>query len=993
MAQNMGIFVGFCLLCMATACKKNSDCPSKWCEGGTLLSSGSCQPQRPDGQQAKGGSRLWDYNICLAGTGQCGICGNTVPDGSVCTSNSDCTSVWCEGRGSCSGRCKARKADGTRISCTDVISIGSGGCDYNICEARAGKCGVCGNTVPDGSTCSENPDCKSGWCEGFPSVGCKGTCKPKLDDGVKISCNDPTKVSSAGCDYNQCKAGQGKCGICGAKVPSGTPCSAQSDCSSGVCRLPTGILGTSAGCNGMCVDPLPDGSTLPRLSWPIKGAYYDYSECKAKNGICGVCGTTVGEGALCSASSDCATATTTGPGLCCGGLAGGRISVNCQGTCVQVSPSACPTLVDLKALKAAGQALLDAAKKFGECLVKEVVESTRDEYSCEFSGSPGDMTAKLSCASLDPEKARRLAAADESGSWARRFGYSSAEAAHAAPVAGYYLGQPEEHGAADGRQLLGIGSAAAPKSSKLACKQNTNCQGGAALSVVANLDFKPKLTVEADAKGGKVTVHLEGDMKGTAGFGVIAAGSCTMEKDYYFPEAPKPVATYCFYALCVTVMIQGSLTLNVEGSLKATANAEYHTLYKVLGKATLDLTGDTLDQSANADFSVTKVSDWWKLRAAGEMSASVSVKIGPVVTILLVPGVFASVIPYVMGEVSLYGVMSYEQSSADKPPEGITAVSWPTDSDVCSSSPKAAKKANITQTAGKKSKKAPASSSGQGKGFSVSADLVGIEGQCFASGLALVTGVEATVLGPHRSISDLTELTLSQVGLAAINCAGKQITGKDDFDAASGVKSLVSSLIEKIPQNPIDAIPVLQTEVCFDLWGDYVGDSSCLCQVGCARRQGDDSCKAPGAPGSGFASAGQGRSCSLLLLCMLLSLQVRRGFSVEIEGKLPRPPWQEPQDLSWYYQQQKSFLSDLKVAEDRHEAWNSKVVTQHEEIENLRAQVRAIQSERDGTRKDLKEALRERDEWQVSALRAMSSKEFRSSVDSLEVGRRRPLPP
>ncbi|CAE8717515.1 unnamed protein product, partial [Polarella glacialis] len=101
----------------------------------------------------------------------------------------------------------------------------------------------------------------------------------------------------------------------------------------------------------------------------------------------------------------------------------------------------------------------------------------------------------------------------------------------------------------------------------------------------------------------------------------------------------------------------------------------------------------------------------------------------------------------------------------------------------------------------------------------------------------------------------------------------------------------------------------------------------------------------------------------------------------------------EPQDLSWYYQQQKSFLSDLKVAEDRHEAWNSKVVTQHEEIENLRAQVRAIQSERDGTRKDLKEALRERDEWQVSALRAMSSKEFRSSVESLEVGRRRPLPP
>lgn len=119
----------------------------------------------------------------------------------------------------------------------------------------------------------------------------------------------------------------------------------------------------------------------------------------------------------------------------------------------------------------------------------------------------------------------------------------------------------------------------------------------------------------------------------------------------------------------------------------------------------------------------------------------------------------------------------------------------------------------------------------------------------------------------------------------------------------------------------------------------------------------------------------------------------RRGHHVEVEAKLPKPPWQEPQDLSWYFQQQKQFLEDLKVCEDRHEAWNSKVFMQEDEIEKLKQQVKTLEEERDNLRKDVKEVLRERDEWQVAALRVMSKREFRSSVESLEAARRRPLPP
>ena len=81
----------------------------------------------------------------------------------------------------------------------------------------------------------------------------------KKDDGYRLECNDPTKVTSGGCDYNQCKASEGRCGVCGRKVPAGTACSQEGD-----------------------------------------GAFYDYSECSSRAGICGVCGSRAGEGAKCS---------------------------------------------------------------------------------------------------------------------------------------------------------------------------------------------------------------------------------------------------------------------------------------------------------------------------------------------------------------------------------------------------------------------------------------------------------------------------------------------------------------------------------------------------------------------------------------------------------------------------------------------------------------------------------------------------------------------
>ncbi|CAE7559322.1 unnamed protein product, partial [Symbiodinium necroappetens] len=217
---------------------------------------------------------------------------------------------------------------------------------------------------------------------------------------------------------------------------------------------------------------------LPRLTWPINGAFYDYSECSAGAGICGVCGSRAGEGAKCSATADCAE------DLCCGGLLEGRISVNCQGACVKRTPSACPSLVDMSALTEVVDSFVKFARDFGQCMIEEVVEPwLEDEYGCRFSASPQKMTASLTCTQLDPERARRLAARDETGSWARRFGYADARAARLYRLGPETFGPSPGLGLGPGRQLLGIGSAEEPSTSQLGCRETQYCNAGAILSV------------------------------------------------------------------------------------------------------------------------------------------------------------------------------------------------------------------------------------------------------------------------------------------------------------------------------------------------------------------------------------------------------------------------------------------------------------------------------------------------------------------------------
>jgi len=91
----------------ASACRRNSQCSSGWCEGGGVWKSGHCKAKRHDGQQCSNG----DGNSCHSKQCTCGLCGRKQNTGAVCATNDNCHSNWCEKRPlsfGCSGRCAVR---------------------------------------------------------------------------------------------------------------------------------------------------------------------------------------------------------------------------------------------------------------------------------------------------------------------------------------------------------------------------------------------------------------------------------------------------------------------------------------------------------------------------------------------------------------------------------------------------------------------------------------------------------------------------------------------------------------------------------------------------------------------------------------------------------------------------------------------------------------------------------------------------------------------
>lgn len=219
---------------IARRCKKNSQCPSNFCNGGSVWSSGNCAALVPNGGRCL---QNGDSNSCISKYCACGYCAR-LRDGQRCATNNNCQSGWCRGTWTfgCRGVCRSKAYDG--VSCSDS----------NYCRSGQCTCNKCGRKQPDNSKCATNDNCQSGWCHGTYTFGCRGVCKGKIRDGQPCYNGDS----------KSCVSGQCTCGYCGRKLPVNSKCATNDNCLSGWCN---GIY--TIGCRGYCKDRIIDYQQCP----------------------------------------------------------------------------------------------------------------------------------------------------------------------------------------------------------------------------------------------------------------------------------------------------------------------------------------------------------------------------------------------------------------------------------------------------------------------------------------------------------------------------------------------------------------------------------------------------------------------------------------------------------------------------------------------------------------------------------------------------------
>jgi hypothetical protein len=171
------------------------------------------------------------------------------------------------------------------------------------------------------------------------------SCDEALDNPQPSACDVPGTVpvtgacgSDAQCQTGYCKPTQGSlCGTCTARVPGGSPCTVDSDCSASlVCNAATciGPLPLGAACSstqpclrsltcisGKCATPLPAGQACTAAT-DCAGSHGVYCNTKTKTctqtavAIVGQpCGVVAGNLTACTAGASCANITS-GMGTC-----------------------------------------------------------------------------------------------------------------------------------------------------------------------------------------------------------------------------------------------------------------------------------------------------------------------------------------------------------------------------------------------------------------------------------------------------------------------------------------------------------------------------------------------------------------------------------------------------------------------------------------------------------------------------------------------------
>ncbi|HMY19183.1 MAG TPA: VCBS repeat-containing protein, partial [Polyangium sp.] len=329
------------LLANGAACASGAQCSSGNCVDGVCCDTactGGCQActalKKSGGTNGTCGNIAYDTdpdNECAngscSGSGTCQFY-----NGVACTTTAQCLSNYCVDGFCCGNICNlscmacsaAKKGSGYDGACG---MIGNNLDPDNECNP--GECngsGICNQFAtpqPNGSLCTFNSNCISGFCvDGYCcDTACTGTCMACSQaktiwgqNGVCYPINfetDPDKECGAG----KCAGGQ-------CKYYNGPPCSSDSQCFSGYCR--DGVC-CGNDCNQSCsaCTAAKKGSGIDGQCGSIANNTDPDNECGLSCNGSGAC-QPAANGASCSANAECVSGSCV-DGVCC--------DTSCTGTC------------------------------------------------------------------------------------------------------------------------------------------------------------------------------------------------------------------------------------------------------------------------------------------------------------------------------------------------------------------------------------------------------------------------------------------------------------------------------------------------------------------------------------------------------------------------------------------------------------------------------------------------------------------------------------
>ena len=185
-------------------------------------------------------------------------CPPPVRPGEACSTNSDCNGPEYPDGGyclnhpewktsiACLGKCIKKLPNGERcdkdaMNLPPWAKLDVGNAEKEACISNECLCGSCGS-VADGFSCATNDNCQSGFCKGYSTTGCTGTCLAPIDTGGDCSPGAvqelfgalPWSAAHEACKYNACYCN--RCVSSSGGLPKGYACSENSDCESSRCK-------------------------------------------------------------------------------------------------------------------------------------------------------------------------------------------------------------------------------------------------------------------------------------------------------------------------------------------------------------------------------------------------------------------------------------------------------------------------------------------------------------------------------------------------------------------------------------------------------------------------------------------------------------------------------------------------------------------------------------------------------------------------------------